>query len=95
MASITAFVYYGRNKDQDVFSGGLKLPAAKVRLERTEPMTVFTAAEASNEWANASVRNILEHCVAKEEGKDQELCNVTKIKLVLRGLPWTFQKPEF
>jgi hypothetical protein len=58
-------------------------------------MIVFTAAEASNEWAKASVRNILKHFVAKEEGKDQELCNVTKIKLVLHGLHWLSQKPEF
>jgi hypothetical protein len=46
----------GSNEDE-MFSTGLKLPAAKVRLERTEPMTVFTAAEASNERARARIKN--------------------------------------
>jgi hypothetical protein len=45
----------------------------------------ITAVEPSNERAKeASMQKILEHVVAKE-GKDHELCDVTKMKHVLHG----------
>jgi hypothetical protein len=47
-------------------------------------MSVFISAKASTERAKASGRNMLGHRVAKE-GKDQELSDVFKIKLVLHG----------
>jgi hypothetical protein len=47
-------------------------------------MPIFTAAEASTGRAKASVRKNLE-TFCSHECKDQELCDVVKIKLVLQG----------
>jgi hypothetical protein len=74
----------GEETKTEIFSTVVETPSCETEAG-TEPIPVFrAAAEASNERAKGSVRKILKHFVAKE-GKDPELCEGTKIKLVLQG----------